>query len=305
MSNSFEDTVLQRRLSFIEDEEKAAKELQKILRKIRDEASASLEELVKQYSEDGSFEKSQQAIRAAKRKLDQLQTTIDNVIEMSTDTLIENRESSFRQGVLDIAYTIDKEFEKSNFEIKGSFDVVSKKAAEFAATKPVLGIKPEDAFKGVKGSIEKKYQQVFLTAIVGGQSTKQTAQRLQDINGITERAATRIARTNLNAAMNDGFRETIEENDEIFDGYVWNSTLDKRTSEICQKLDGRFFPLGTNPPGPPAHPNCRSTLIPHFKDQDVQKFLEKQDRRVRDSKTGRTKVVKGGIQYSDWLKTQE
>jgi SPP1 gp7 family putative phage head morphogenesis protein len=44
----------------------------------------------------------------------------------------------------------------------------------------------------------------------------------------------------------------------------WVSTMDERTSEICEELDGvevgvdEQFPGGID--GPPAHPNCRSTM---------------------------------------------
>ena len=40
------------------------------------------------------------------------------------------------------------------------------------------------------------------------------------------------------------------------------ATLDKRTSKICQSLDGKLFNYNdSNKPIPPLHPNCRSCLI--------------------------------------------
>ena len=40
------------------------------------------------------------------------------------------------------------------------------------------------------------------------------------------------------------------------------ATLDKRTSKICQSLDGKMFNYDdSNKPIPPLHPNCRSCLI--------------------------------------------
>ena len=40
------------------------------------------------------------------------------------------------------------------------------------------------------------------------------------------------------------------------------ATLDKRTSKICQSLDGKVFNYNdSNKPIPPLHPNCRSCLI--------------------------------------------
>lgn len=41
----------------------------------------------------------------------------------------------------------------------------------------------------------------------------------------------------------------------------WVSTLDLRTTAICIELDGDVYPIGVGP-RPPAHPQCRSTIVP-------------------------------------------
>lgn len=48
--------------------------------------------------------------------------------------------------------------------------------------------------------------------------------------------------------------------------YQWVSTMDSRTSDICQNLHGRVFAIGQGPL-PPAHINCRSTIVPVVEDQ--------------------------------------
>ncbi len=301
-TTDFQDIVIERRRAFIDDEEAVAKDLQKALRKIQRDALDSLAELEKKFADGGEFDGSQQAARSARRKIAELQRTISSVTTEATSTLIKARKDAFQQGVTDIAFAIDKTLGGSDFKIEGSFDVVNKLAAKSAREKPVLGVKPAQAFNGVKKSIQDKYSKVFMNAVLNGEDTRTTAKRLKDIGGLTERAATRIARTNLNAAMNDGLSETIHARKDLFDGYTWSSTLDNRTSDICRRLDGKFFPLGKTPPGPPAHPNCRSTLIPHFRDDDIQKFLDKQDRRARNPKTGKNEIVKGGTTYKEWDK---
>lgn len=50
--------------------------------------------------------------------------------------------------------------------------------------------------------------------------------------------------------------------------YQWVSTLDSRTSIICANLDGETFKVGEGPL-PPAHPNCRSTIVPLYDDDIV------------------------------------
>ncbi len=43
--------------------------------------------------------------------------------------------------------------------------------------------------------------------------------------------------------------------------YEWVSILDSRTSEICRARSGQRYFYG-NGPLPPAHPNCRSSIVP-------------------------------------------
>ena len=68
----------------------------------------------------------------------------------------------------------------------------------------------------------------------------------------------------------------FEKNPAVYRYLQWVSVLDGRTSVICRARDGKFAPIGKNklpvnlprlvPPTvrPPAHPNCRSTVVPVF-----------------------------------------
>lgn len=50
--------------------------------------------------------------------------------------------------------------------------------------------------------------------------------------------------------------------------YEWVSILDSRTSEICRSRSGLRYRYG-NGPLPPAHPNCRSMIVPVVETVDV------------------------------------
>ena len=69
--------------------------------------------------------------------------------------------------------------------------------------------------------------------------------------------------------------------------YEYLATLDMRTSEICRDLDGYIGKVSLAQTGvnyPPMHPNCRSTTIPYFADDDVE------DRIARDEDGNNIKV---------------
>ena len=74
------------------------------------------------------------------------------------------------------------------------------------------------------------------------------------------------------------------------------ATLDSRTSEICQCLDGKVFEIKDyeiSTTAPPFHVNCRTTTAPYFEDGEEEK------RAARD-KDGKTYYVPSGMTYKDW-----
>ena len=64
-------------------------------------------------------------------------------------------------------------------------------------------------------------------------------------------------------AQQEAFKELDVEEFEVV------ATLDNLTSEICQEMDGKHFPMKDYEPGvtaPPFHPWCRSVTVPYFDD---------------------------------------
>lgn len=93
------------------------------------------------------------------------------------------------------------------------------------------------------------------------------------------------------ASRKDCFRELGVEK------YVIVATLDNRTSEICQEMDGKVFKMSEYQPGvtaPPFHVNCRSTTAPYF--EDMQGIVE---RAARDE-SGKVYDVPGSMTYKEW-----
>ena len=83
------------------------------------------------------------------------------------------------------------------------------------------------------------------------------------------------------------------------DKYEFVATLDTHTSAICQKMDGKIFETlkavaGVNLPA--MHPNCRSTTIPYFGEDNVPSI-----RFARD-KDGKRITVPASMKYPEWHK---
>ncbi|MDX5476491.1 MAG: minor capsid protein [Bacillaceae bacterium] len=69
----------------------------------------------------------------------------------------------------------------------------------------------------------------------------------------------RLVRTETAKIIQDSRDKIYEENG--ITQVQWLATLDDVTSDICSELDGQIFDID-NKPDCPAHPNCRSTLVP-------------------------------------------
>ena len=114
-----------------------------------------------------------------------------------------------------------------------------------------------------------------------------------------EGAVTSIPRNMRAAAQRAGIKVGTKVN---LMGYRWVSILDSKTSQICRSLDGQVFAFGEGPL-PPAHPNCRSTIIAEIRGRWVKRAPTGRFAK-RDERTSASGPVDGGVTYYEWLKTQ-
>lgn len=78
------------------------------------------------------------------------------------------------------------------------------------------------------------------------------------------------------------------------------ATLDNKTSEICQQMDGKVFKMADYQIGvnaPPLHCFCRSCTVPYFEDDFGQS-----GKRAARGADGKTTYVGGDITYEEWKK---
>lgn len=81
------------------------------------------------------------------------------------------------------------------------------------------------------------------------------------------------------------------------DRYEIVATLDSKTSDICQSMDGKVFKMSDYEPGVtanPFHPRCRTTTAPYFDDDYGS--------RIARGKNGKTYHVPSNIKYKEWKK---
>lgn len=130
---------------------------------------------------------------------------------------------------------------------------------------------------------------------------------------MSRRTAEAVTRTSMNHLSSVARHQTYHQNQDVINGYQWVSTLDRRTSDICQDRDGNVWyftdaEITTGAillPGevyPPAHVSCRSSTCPIVKSWralgiDRDKFPES----TRASMNGQ---VPESTTYYQWLERQ-
>jgi len=74
---------------------------------------------------------------------------------------------------------------------------------------------------------------------------------------------TRTVTNNISAIARD---EVMRANEDVLEGYEWVAALDNRTTLVCASRDGKVYSFNDpDAPRPPAHFNCRSTIVPKVK----------------------------------------
>ncbi len=132
--------------------------------------------------------------------------------------------------------------------------------------------------------------------IIRGDSPKKAIKTIRDRFEASKNNAGRLIMTEsaffASAAQKDCFKSLGVAEYEIV------ATLDSRTSNICQTLDGKVFAMADYQPGvtaPPFHCWCRTVTAPHFADN----FGE----RVARDAEGKVYYVPDSMKYPEWHKT--
>ena len=164
-----------------------------------------------------------------------------------------------------------------------------------------LGTTPE-AISGLTQSISRNLKKVVRTAVADGTGMEGIVRAFagrssSSIRAKAQRALEAVTRTAVISASSAARNAFAKQNSDIIRSMRWVSTLDTRTSTICQELDGKEFPMDGR--RPPAHVNCRSTVTFNLKTSSAMPFEKKLTLSQRASIDG---PIQGKVTFPQWLK---
>lgn len=179
-----------------------------------------------------------------------------------------------------------------------------------ALSEPISGLPIKGWFDKLTRSQVEGVDRAIRLGVAEGETTGQIMRRIRGtqaakyrdgVLGGSRRRAQAIARTAVNHVTTRSRDALYGRNENVVKSVRIVSTLDSRTSPICQSQDGKVYMVGRGP-RPPFHINCRTTTAPVLRSwKEMGINLKEAPAGTRASMSGQ---VPASVTYGDWLKRQ-
>jgi SPP1 gp7 family putative phage head morphogenesis protein len=222
----------------------------------------------------------------------QLQQQVEVLYGNQMDDLDRLLRDIYTDGYYHTAYEIQK-----GFNIGWNLHQFNEKQLDRILSKPwsTDGRTFSDRIWTNKQQLLGTLQTKLTQSVIRGEEPKKVIAEIANQFNVDRKKAGRLVMTESAAfasiAQKDCFKELGVEKFEIV------ATLDQRTSDICQDLDGEVFDMKDYEVGvtaPPFHPWCRTVTAPYFDDNYGE--------RVARDEEGNVYYVPSNMKYKDWKK---
>lgn len=232
------------------------------------------------------------------KKLDRLQGLVNRIDARLLEMGMEQQTTI--EGWLGATY--EDNYYESLFEVQQrvgfgfAFNLIDDKSVTMAIKYPWSGSMFSDNIWDNRTKLVKELRRTITQGLIKGESFDKMALRLDGEMDKGYRSALRLVRTETSHVIGqstyDGYKasRTVKR-------YEYVAVLDKKTSSVCQDLDGKKIDLEDREVGVnanPMHPNCRSTTIAYY-DGDDEDGL-----RIARDDTGKTYYVPRKMKYKEW-----
>lgn len=176
------------------------------------------------------------------------------------------------------------------------FALVDPKAVEKLITYPFNGADYSDRLWKQKDHMLQQLNEGITTMLVQGKNPNTLSDDFAKKFERKQYEANRLLYTEGTFMIEQGTLSMYHEDD--VEEYDLIATLDFKTSEICQEIDGKHFRVDEAVTGvnyPPFHPWCRTTTVPRYADVDYSG-----NRRAARGADGKTYYVPADMKYKEW-----
>ena len=226
----------------------------------------------------------------------QTQQSLEVMFQKQHGTVKDAMQDVFKSGYFHTAYELQKGF-NIGFDITG----LNQSEIEKVISKPwaVDGYNFSERIWNNKAKLISEVHNELTQNIMLGADPQKAINNISKKMNASKSNAGRLVMTEEAYFSSLSQKECFEELG--IEEYEIVATLDSHTSEICQELDGKVFPMKDYQAGttaPPFHVRCRSTTAPYFSEN----FGQIGERAARDPETGETYYVPEDMTYKDWEK---
>lgn len=226
----------------------------------------------------------------------QMQQNLEVMFGNQLDSIDSTMRAVYKSGYYHTAYEIQK-----GVGIGWDFATLDEKQISKVINKPWAadGKNFSERIWGNRQKLVNELNQSLTQNIILGKDPQKAIDEIARKMKTSKTNAGRLVMTEeaffSSAAQKDCFEELDVEQFEVV------ATLDSHTSEICQDMDGKHFPMSQWEVGvtaPPFHVWCRSTTVPYFDDE----FDAVGERAARGA-DGKTYYVPADMTYKQWEKS--
>jgi SPP1 gp7 family putative phage head morphogenesis protein len=154
-------------------------------------------------------------------------------------------------------------------------------------------------FRRIGPETAKEMEDVLFKGIGLGKNPMQTGRELRQAASISSIKAQTIARTETIRAYRETQHLSLNENDDVLEGWVWTASKSERSCASCLAMDGTFHKLEERMN---SHPNCRCVAVPLTKGiEQVTGRKGLGETRVELGETGTEWFKKQGTEAQDFI----
>jgi SPP1 gp7 family putative phage head morphogenesis protein len=270
------DEYVRRHIYALEDAQ--ARRLKAMLEQSRDKYSSALVNAIMQNGGTWAYDSNYNQRTAAMMRV--ITQELDDLIRDASGSTMTAMEAAYKGGYYGKAWVMDDALRGAGVI---NLPMLPSAAIRSALLSPYGGMTFLDRFADARDDFVRRIRKAIVQSQINGDSIPVAVKRLADELGINvgrggvERGLRArlemIARTEILRASNLGAMAIYEANQDVLQGWEWVATKDERTCDICGPKDGNAD-IGGKPHAfdsgfekPPAHPNCRCSVVPVLIDE--------------------------------------